>query len=179
VEIRAVKPGDDRFRIPERQLAADVAADLGRGGGGQRDRSRRAKLFADLLDAEIARSEIVTPLADAMRFVDGEERYSRLAKPLGRLPVVETLGRYVEELDLAALSSCESILNLTRGLGAVDERRWKSPRGKRVDLILHQGNERRHHDGESGHQQSRHLEAERLPATGREHDNSVPSRQYR
>ena len=105
---------DDRFRIPERQLAADVSAHLWRGSGSQRDRCRRAKLFVDLLDAEIAGAEIVTPLADAMRFVDREERYSGSANPLRRLPVVEPLGRHVEEFYLAALRSCKAIRNLPR-----------------------------------------------------------------
>ncbi len=114
VEIRAVESGDDRFRISERQLTGDIAPHLRGRRGSQRYRRRRAKLFVDLLDAQVAGAEIVTPLADAMRFVDREERYSRFAKPLRRLTIIEPLGRDVKELDLAALDSCKPIRDLPR-----------------------------------------------------------------
>src|SRR4030088_256750 len=92
MEIRAVEPGDDGLGIPESQLAADISPHLGRSRGGQRDRGRRPKLLVDLLHTEVAGAEIMTPLADAMRFVDREERYPHFAKALRRFPIIEPLG---------------------------------------------------------------------------------------
>ena len=44
---------------------------------------------------------------------------------------------------------------------------------QRVDLILHQRDERRDHDGETRPDERRGLEAQRLAAAGREHDDRI------
>ena len=89
-------------------------AHVGRRGRGERDRRAAAEPLAHLRDAQIAGAEVVAPFADAVRLVHREQRYAELAQPLGRAADVESLGRDVEQLDLAALHARESIGDLRR-----------------------------------------------------------------
>ena len=86
----------------ELELRDDVAPHVRRGRRRERDGRRRAELLADLGDAQIARPEVVPPLADAVRLVDGEQRHAGVAQPLGGRAGVEPLRRDVEQLDVAA-----------------------------------------------------------------------------
>ena len=104
-EIRPIKTGDDRLRVFQGQLASNIAANLGGCGRRQGDCRRRAERLVHLLHPEVAWPEIVPPLTDAVGFVDREERDASLAQSLGSAAEVETLRRYVEELDLAAIST--------------------------------------------------------------------------
>src|SRR6185437_3192431 len=111
-EIRAVEPGDDRRRRVKLELGDDVLADVRRRRGGERDRRRPTERFAHLRDTQITRPEIVAPLADAVRLVDGEQRDAGVAEPLGGRARVEAFGRDVEQLDVAADGACQAIRDL-------------------------------------------------------------------
>ena len=76
--------------------------------GGAPSRSRTSR------DAQVARPEVVAPLADAVRLVDGEQRHADLAEALGRSAGVEPLGRDVEQLDLAAHRARHALGHLGR-----------------------------------------------------------------
>ena len=111
-EIWAIEPGDYRLRIPEGQLTADVAANLGRRSRGQRDGRWRAQFLVNLFDTEVTRAEIVTPLTDAVRLVYRQERNAGIAKSLRGSAEVESLGSDVEKLDLPAIHARQPIRNL-------------------------------------------------------------------
>ena len=114
-----------------------------------------------------------------MRLVDGEERDAHRTQPLSRRAGVKPLGRNVEQLDVAPRCAGETIGNLCPGERAVDECRGKPTRGERVDLVLHERDERRHDDGEPRQHQRRHLIAERLAAACGEDDQRVTTAQDR
>ena len=63
-------------------------------------------------DAQIARAEVVAPFADAVRFVDREQRHAGVAQPLGGGAEVEALGRDVQQLDVAANGARQPIRDL-------------------------------------------------------------------
>jgi hypothetical protein len=65
-----------------------------------------------LLHTQIAWPEIVSPLADAVSFVDREERDAGGAQALRGAAVVEPLRRDLEQLDLTAVGSREAIRHL-------------------------------------------------------------------
>src|SRR5881628_455229 len=134
-EVGTVESGNDRLRVLERQLADYVAAYLRRSRSSERYRRRRAKSFVDLSYAKVARSKVMTPLADAMGFIDGEERHSCLSQPLRRAPGIESFRRDVEQLDLTTVDAGKSIGDLTRCESAIDEGRRQSLADERVDLI--------------------------------------------
>ena len=118
-EIRPVERADEDFRLRQLQLAGDVVPDaLGRG--------RRVGMHADLrkrllerLEHAILGPEIVSPVADAVGLVDGEERQRRLLEEFQRPLGHQRLGREIQQLQAAAtgfrsatrrFSSSESVL---------------------------------------------------------------------
>ena len=121
----------------------------------------------------------MSPLADAMGLVDHQTSH---AGPLERVPeraAPETLGGDVEQrqaarrevrLDGAALLGREP---------AVQGARRDAARPQRVHLILHEGDERRHHDRGAREQQRGKLEAERLAGTGRHDGHEVATAEDR
>src|SRR5262245_10537086 len=95
-QILSIATRDDRLRRLELELRDNVRSNVGRRCRGQCDRRRIAELLTNLRDAEIARPEVVAPLADTMRLVDCEQRYAGIAKTLRRDAGVESFGRDVE-----------------------------------------------------------------------------------
>ncbi len=73
-EVRAVEAGNVDRGIFQFEIAHDVGAHLRRCRRGQRNSQRIAQLLAHLAKAQILRAEIVSPLADAVRLVDGQQR---------------------------------------------------------------------------------------------------------
>ncbi len=73
----------------------DLAARRRRGGRGQRHPGHAGEPTLELVQREIVLAEVVTPLRDAMRLVDCDERNSLAAKQLLRLRLHEPLGRDV------------------------------------------------------------------------------------
>ena len=71
-EIRPIKPGDDRQRILECELASDVSSHLGRRCGGERDGCRGAQGSMNFLDPQVAGTKVVAPLTDAVSLVNCE-----------------------------------------------------------------------------------------------------------
>ena len=135
----------------------------------------------------VLRPEIVSPLADAVRFVDGDEPQARLLQqPPQRLAAVadEPLGRHVEQPAAIVADAREHLVALVRQQRAVQVRRRDAVDAQAVDLILHQRDERRDddarcRDGRSrlrACDQRRRLEAQRLAAAGRQHDDAVARR---
>ena len=120
----------------------------------------------NLLHSQVAWPEVVAPLADAMGFVDSEQRDSGLSEALGSASRVESLRCDVQQLDFAVVHAGKPVRDLSRGERAVDESSGQPPRGQRVDLIFHQRDEWRHYHGQAGKNQRGHLKAERLSAAG-------------
>src|SRR5215213_435330 len=74
-------------------------------------------------EPEVGRPEIVTPLADAMRFVDNEQRWPGLPEPTQRLLVVEPLGRDEQKLEVAFFQILERLPPIGLSDGGVHLRR--------------------------------------------------------
>jgi hypothetical protein len=71
-------------------------------GVGESQHGGMKELCDDVAETEIGRTEIVSPLADAMRLVDDEERYAQHAQNGDEGLVLELLRRDENDLDLAA-----------------------------------------------------------------------------
>ena len=153
------------------QPLGDVAA--GRLVGGRRQRQQRHLREALLEDAErlVVAAEIVAPLRDAMRLVDREQRDPAAPQHVEAMRHHQPLRRHVQE------SSAPS--RAARSIAAASPRRQRGiQRGgahaglaQRVDLVLHQRDQRRDDDADPGPQQRRQLIAQRFAAAGRhQHD---------
>src|SRR5262245_58820375 len=77
-QVRAIERSDENQRGRKAQLARDVAPHPLGGCGGERVERRVDKLVAQAPELAVFRAEIVSPLADAMRLVDGDEAHAPL-----------------------------------------------------------------------------------------------------
>jgi hypothetical protein len=117
----------------------------------------------------------VTPDRKTVRLVDREEAHLHAPDPLAEGQAVEALGGDVEELDLALLRHAEALLRLTRRQRRVDELGRNPLCFQALDLVLHERDQRRHHQGHAGQQHRAGLVDHALPGSGREHRQSVPA----
>ena len=73
----------------------------GRGGGGERDDRRRAEGGRYCAEHAVVGAEVVAPLRDAVRLVDGDQGRLALGQHLGEAGDAQALGRDEEEVEPA------------------------------------------------------------------------------
>ena len=145
-EVRAIERADELDRVLEPELRGDVAAHAcgrRRGVGVQADARKVAAQPAELT---VLRAKVVPPLADAVRLVDGDELNVALREP-GQEPVAalacQPFRRHVEQAVAPLAHPGRHRRLLVRAERAVVERRRHAVADERIDLILHQRDERR------------------------------------
>jgi hypothetical protein len=144
---------------------------------GKRQHRRPPQPLRDAAQHHVVGAKVVAPLAHAVRLVDDEQRHLAVQQHLEELAVAKALGRHVQDLAPAALHRLFRLPLLPRRLAGVDGPRVHPQLVELVRLVLHQRDERRHHDGQPRQQQRRQLVDERLPRPGRQHDQRVAPRQ--
>jgi hypothetical protein len=183
-EIRPIERPDQHERIPQPQLGDDVAADALGGRGGERVERRGRKIVAQTSQPPILRSEVVPPLADAVRLVDGDEPEADLLQDSPeRFAAVadQPLGRHVQQPAAALAQAREDGVALDGEQRAVQIRRLDAVDAEPVDLILHQRDERRHDQRQPATggrvpmriDQGGRLKADRLAAARGQDDHAV------
>ena len=165
-EIGAVEAGDEGGGIAQAEVLDDVGADAAGRGGGEGHHGQTGQQVAEPGDLPVFGTEIVAPLGDAMRLVDGQGGDVPRLQVL--LPVVEhqALGGDVEQSKLAAVQAAQSGARLVGIEGGIQVGGGDPGGLELVHLILHQRDEGRDHDGETRPQQGGELETERLAPTG-------------
>ena len=133
------------------QLVADVALHARRGRGGVGVKRRAGKRLAQPGQLPVLRPEVVAPLADAMRFVDGDVGDAACAHQ--RAEAVggfadSALRRDIEQPAGAGAQQVERRATLLGRLPAVQARGRHALRDQAVDLILHQRDERGDDEGD-------------------------------
>ena len=145
------------------RVALAVNAAIGRSG----------KLLAQAAQLAVFGTEFVSPLGNAVRFVDGEERDRHLLEPsttYRRAPAARAKDRAAGKL--RARASRITLRLLRRCVErAVEDRRRNSHLRELRGLVLHQRNQRRDDDRGALGNHRRQLVAERLAAAGR-HDHA-------
>ena len=120
----------------------------------------------------------MAPFADAMRLVDGEEADLDVPEELGVLLLGEALRRHIQDLGAPIGDVLAHAQGLVPGEGTVQEMRHallvaEAPKG--IHLVLHQGDQRAHHDGGPFHHDGGKLVAEALAsASGHDHEGVAP-----
>jgi hypothetical protein len=178
-QVRPVEPFDEPLQPLQPELRDDILLHVRRRRRGQRDDGGTADRLDRFLQPEVARAEIVAPLRDAVRLVDGEEGDVDAGHHLQELRALEALRRDVEEAVLPCAQIGDPLPRLAEVERRVDGGGADVARVERVDLILHQRDERRDDDGDAGQQKRRDLIAERLAAAGRHHDERVAAAEDR
>ena len=153
-------------RFGEAQLPHDVAGDGGCGRCRERQHRHLGQPFAQFGDAQVGGAEVVAPLRDAVRLVDGQQRDPHPLHAQTERLGHEPFGSHVEEFDIAVDAVVEHDVDLPHRKSRMDRRRVDAEPPEAVDLVLHQGDQRRDDDAQTFAQHRRHLIGERLAAAG-------------
>ncbi len=175
-EVRPIERSDELDGIHQTELRGDVAPHPRGGRRGVGVHADPGQPLPKLRQLTVLRSEVVSPLADAVRFVNRheadaacrEQRQKALA-PLTHQP----LGGDVQQAVAAIAKTCDDARFLRGRERAVVQHSGHSVADQRVHLVFHQRDQRGHHDRESRTHERRSLEAERLAAAGGQHDQRV------
>src|SRR6185503_1462182 len=175
-QVRTIERSDELERIPQRQLGADVPPHARGRRRSERVQADAGQQLPETTELAIFGPEVVAPLADAVGFVHRHE-----ADIAGRQPPDEALAalshepfrRDVQQAVPAVAEAGIDAALFVRGERTVEERRRHAVADERIDLIFHQGDQRRDDDGQPGAEHRRGLEAERLAAPGRQYRDRV------
>ena len=172
LDVGPVEARGEDLRARKTEPAQHLLASQRVGGRGQGDERHARKTLAEPGHLEIVRPEVVAPLAHAMRLVDGQQAHLEPAQEALERLGVQRFGRDVEELQPPARGLGADGLFLLLGQRRVVEGRRDPELLERIDLVLHQRDERRYDECHALEAQRRHLVAKRLAATGRHEDQA-------
>ena len=181
-QVGPIERADELDRIVEAELRRDVAPHARRRGRRVGVQADAGEQLAQPPELAVLGPEVVPPLADAVRFVHGDEadvdgRQQR-QKRVGAL-ADQPLGRDVEQLVAPLTKPGDDVGLLRRRERAVEQRGRHAVADERVDLVLHQRDQRRDDDREARADDGRRLKAERLAAAGRQDDDRIAAGEHR
>ena len=145
-EVRSIERPDEHQRVVQLKFADDVVTNPLGGGRGECVEGCARKVLAHATELAVLRPEVVSPLADAVRFIDGDEPHAELAEdPAEALAAVadEPLWRHIQQATAVLTEARHHRVALARALGAVQVRSFDAIDAQPVDLILHQRDQRR------------------------------------
>ena len=160
------KPLTKTRASPEPETLGDLAPGRRVRGGGERDARHVGVAFVQHRELEVLRPEIVAPLRDAMRFVDGEEGDADPVQQLEGAFPHQALRRDVEQVERSRAGIGLDCPDFGEGECRVEIRGTHSRLQQGVHLVLHQRDERRDDDRDAVTQQGGNLVAQRLAAAG-------------
>ncbi|MCY1544706.1 hypothetical protein D9M68_806060 [compost metagenome] len=120
----------------------------------------------------------MAPLRHAVRLVDGEQGDVQALQEGQHARLHQALRRQVEHLDLAAVDPLGNLALLFGVQGGVQGHRRHTQLIEGSDLVVHQGDQRRHHHRQAVTQQRRHLKAQGLAAAGRHQHQGVAAARH-
>ena len=170
-DVGPVEAGDELPRVLQLEPLGDLGVGGAGGRGGEGDARDVRPPLVQLGEREVVGPEVVAPLGDAVRLVDGEQRDAAAFEQVRGGRNAESLGGEVEQVELAREEERLDHPAFVEVLRGVEEARADAERGERVDLILHERDQRGDDHSDARPDQGRDLVAERLPpAGGHEHD---------
>ena len=169
-QVGTVKRGYEHARIREVELFQDVQpGHLVRRGRKGYDR-HPWKLGTQHIQLGIFGTEIMSPAGYAMRLVNGKKAHLR-HRILEKIQIrQQAFGRHVQDLHLTLQTLATRFLVFGLAHSCIERTGYNATRNQRLHLVLHQGNERRHHHCHAPHHQCGHLVADALSGTsGHQH----------
>jgi hypothetical protein len=166
------------LRSADTQLGADVLARAR--VGRRRDRQPR-DIREDLRQPPqhpVLGAEVVSPLADAVRLVDGDHGQGHAGQTLQHGGLHEPLRGEVEQVELAAVDPRPGLRPRVRIGHGIQPRRGDPGLGQRRHLVGHQRDQRRDDQANPRPHQRGDLVAEALAAAGRQHRHGAAARQH-
>ena len=170
IEVRTVKAGGHLIGFLQGQLFPDVVPHMGGSRGRECTHHRTAgQAVHKGFDAQVAGAEVLSPLADAMGLVHRHHTDGPfLRKPL-EAGHFQPLRCHIDDLVPALPGAVQHQGLLVVGEAVVQKRRRHTGLHQCPHLILHQADQRRHHDGDARQKQRRHLIADGFARTGGHH----------
>ena len=169
-DVRSVETGQENPCFAQAQALQDFVACCLVGGGGQRDARNLGVAFVQRGELQVFRAEIVAPLRDAVRFVDGEQGqlagFGERVEHGQRAVEQQAFRGDVDEVELAAEDRLFDRLRFAPVEGGVEAGGLDAELGQRIDLVLHQGDEGRNDHGAARAEQGGNLVAQALAAAG-------------
>ena len=179
LDVRPVEAGHEVPRVGQLQALRDLG--VGRRGGrrGEGDPGDVGPALVQHGQLEVVGPEVVAPLRHAVRLVDGEQRDPAAVEQVHRAGHPQSFRCEVEQVELAGHEGRLDAAARGRVLGRVEEAGPHPERGQRVDLVLHQRDQRRDDDADPRAHERRDLIAQRLAAAGRHQHQRVAARHHR
>ena len=148
-QVGPVEAVDEHGGLTRKQSGQNVGARGGIGGRGEGHGLHAAELRLHRAKRRIFRPEIMAPLRDAMRLVDRQERDLGALEQIERIRTHQPLRRDIDEAQFAARQAIEHRAVFVRIVGGIERRRGNAIAAQLRDLIAHQRDQRRHHDGKA------------------------------
>ena len=168
------KPVGDADRVAQPEALGDVVGDLRRGGRRRGDDRLGLQPARRVGEAEVVGPEVVAPLRDAVRLVDDEQADLDVLHRLQERRRGEALGRDVEQAQLAVGGGLQRGAVVGGVALGVDERDAAGrDLRQRLDLVLHERDERRDDERHVVAHERGQLVAQRLAGAGRHDDEHV------
>ena len=177
VQVGPVERTLEAIGLLHTQLADDVAADAARRRRRQRQHRDLAELGLQVLQLAVRRPEVMAPLADAVRLIDHHEAQAALGDDRTQ-GALEPLGRDIDEFDLAPAECFEAAAAFFEVDGRVEHGRPEAEPQQRVDLVLHQRDQRRDHQHGARQQLRGKLERERLAGARGHHPDAIAAGEH-
>ncbi|EGY01901.1 hypothetical protein AZA_54302 [Nitrospirillum viridazoti Y2] len=165
-DVGPVEAGDELPRLAQSQALHDVGLGLRVGRGRQRDARHGGETLVQHRQLQVFRPEVVAPLADAVRLVQGEQADARPVQQLQEARGDQPLRRHVQQVQIAPLARPLHIQRLAPVQGGVQVGGAHTGLPQRVHLVAHQGDQGTDDDGDARPRQGRDLETQRLAAAG-------------
>jgi hypothetical protein len=165
-DVGPVEAGDELLGLGQAEPLDDLVAGGGIGGGGERDARDARPALMQPVELHVFGAEVVPPLRDAVGLVDGEQRDGDAIEQGQEALGQQSLGGDVEQVEFIGQQRPFHPALLVRRQRRVEKGRAHAELAQRVDLILHQRDQRRDDDGGAVAQQRRDLITERLAAAG-------------
>ena len=165
-QIRPIKTRADGAAGVDVEEAADIAQHLGRGGGRQRQHPLGPAKLGEAGQPQIIGPEVVAPFRNAVGLIDGEQRDRRPLDHLAETLVDEPFGGDVQQPQPARADLVHHGAVFVQVEGRIEPPRRDAAGRQGVDLVLHQGDQRRDDQRQARQHQGRQLVAERFAAAG-------------
>ena len=181
IKVSAVERALEFLRVGYAQTLLYVHAHLV--GGCSRERYDRscANLVYRRAYVAVFGAEVVTPLRYAVRLVDGVERNLERTEELQVVLFVERLRRHIKQFCAALVHILVHLIDgsaVERRVQIVSHAGFLAESVHYIHLVLHQRDERRHHDCRAFHDERRQLVAQALASACRhEHECVIAFKQ--
>ena len=145
-----------------------------RSGSSRKGYHRGIHQFTELAYLQIIRTEIISPLGDAVSLINDDVADIHFAHIAFEKRCRQTLRRDIQELVVAIQGIVQCSVYLAAAHAGIDAQCADAAVVQILHLILHEGDQRGHDDRYPLPHQSRHLEAHGFTASGRENGKHIP-----